>query len=79
MMELLTLTVLGLITGFVTGKLIKTTHGTPSDLILGLLGGFVGGTLPGTLGIVVTGPIMPFITPVVFAFVVIWILHTVKK
>ncbi|MDD9912696.1 MAG: hypothetical protein OXR68_07905 [Alphaproteobacteria bacterium] len=78
-MELLTYVVIGLITGFITGKLLKTTHGIPSDVIIGILGAYVGGTMPGVLGVTVSGPFVPLLLPVLGGFIMLWVLHTLKK
>ncbi|HEY5062843.1 MAG TPA: GlsB/YeaQ/YmgE family stress response membrane protein [Gemmatimonadaceae bacterium] len=76
---MLTSICVGIIAGFLAGKIMKGAgYGIIVDLILGLLGGFVGGWIFGMLGIGGGGIIWRIVISTVGAVILVWIAHMVK-
>src|SRR5271170_8044061 len=73
--------VVGLIAGFLAGKVMKGEgYGVLVDIILGILGGILGGWLFGLLGIWQGGGIIPsLIVAFIGAVILVWITRLIKK
>jgi len=73
--------VVGLIAGFLAGKVMKGGgYGILMDIVLGILGAIVGGWLFGLLGISAGGGIIGgILVAFVGAVVLVWVTRLVKK
>jgi uncharacterized membrane protein YeaQ/YmgE (transglycosylase-associated protein family) len=73
--------IVGLVAGWLAGKVMKGGgYGILVDIILGILGGFLGGWLFGMLHISLGGRwIGPILTAFVGAVVLVWITRLLKK
>jgi uncharacterized membrane protein YeaQ/YmgE (transglycosylase-associated protein family) len=70
----------GLIAGFLAGKVMKGGgYGVLVDIILGLLGAILGGWLFGLLGMGPGGMIWSILVAFVGAVILIWITRMLKK
>ena len=66
--------IIGIIAGFVTGKLMQGGgFGLLINLLVGIVGGVLGGWMFGLLGIATTGLLGSLITSIVGAVVLLWI------
>jgi uncharacterized membrane protein YeaQ/YmgE (transglycosylase-associated protein family) len=73
--------VVGLIAGWLAGKVMKGGgYGIVVDIILGILGGILGGWIFGMLGILRGGGVIAsIIVAFVGAVILVWITRLVKK
>jgi uncharacterized membrane protein YeaQ/YmgE (transglycosylase-associated protein family) len=72
--------VIGLIAGFLAGKVMKGGgYGIIVDIILGLLGAILGGWLFGLLGMGAGGFIWSILVAFVGAVILVWITRLLKK
>ncbi|HEV1994168.1 MAG TPA: GlsB/YeaQ/YmgE family stress response membrane protein [Candidatus Acidoferrum sp.] len=72
--------VIGLIAGWLSGKVMKGGgYGVVVDIILGILGGVVGGFVFDLLELHAGGPIGSIIVAFVGAVILVWITRLVKK
>jgi len=73
--------IVGLIAGFLAGKVMKGGgYGVVVDIILGLLGAILGGWLFGLLGVGIGGGLIgSIIVAFIGAVILIWITRLVKK
>jgi uncharacterized membrane protein YeaQ/YmgE (transglycosylase-associated protein family) len=72
--------VVGLIAGFLAGKVMKGGgYGILVDIILGLLGAILGGWLFGLLGMGAGGFIWSILVAFVGAVILVWITRLLKK
>jgi uncharacterized membrane protein YeaQ/YmgE (transglycosylase-associated protein family) len=73
--------IVGLIAGFLAGKVMKGGgYGVVVDIILGLLGAVVGGWLFGLLGVGIGGGLIgSIVVAFVGAVILIWITRLLKK
>ena len=72
--------VVGLIAGWLAGKVMKGAgYGVLIDIILGILGAIVGGWVFGLLQLHAGGPIGSIIVAFVGAVILVWIARLVKK
>jgi uncharacterized membrane protein YeaQ/YmgE (transglycosylase-associated protein family) len=80
-MGLLSWIVVGLIAGWLAGKVMKGGgYGILADIILGMLGGIVGGWIFGTLGIWPGGGMIgSIIVAFVGAVVLVWVTRLLRK
>ena len=79
-MEWIILGVIGLVIGWVAGKIMKGGgFGLIGDLIVGLLGMLLGGWLAGLVGLVAYGLPAQIGLGVVGACILIWVIRLVKK
>jgi len=80
-MSFLTWIVVGLIAGWLAGKVMKGGgYGVVVDIVLGILGGFLGGWIFGMLGIWPGGGIVgSLIVAFVGAVILVWITRLLKK
>ena len=80
-MGFLTWIVVGLIAGWLAGRVMKGGgYGILVDIILGILGGFVGGAIFGFLGIWHGGGMIgSIIVAFVGAVILVWITRLLKK
>ena len=71
---------IGIIAGFVAGKIIRGGgFGLIVNLIVGIVGGVLGGWVFGLLGIATTGIIGSLVTSVIGAILLLWIVSLFKK
>jgi len=79
-MGLISWIVVGLIAGFLAGKVMKGGgYGILMDIVLGILGGIVGGWLFGLVGIHAGGLIGGIIVAFVGAVILVWLTRMIKK
>lgn len=79
-MHLLWFLIIGLIAGWLAGKLMRGAgYGLIGDLILGVIGAFVGGWLLGGLGFFATGLIGSLITATIGAVVLVLLVRLIKR
>lgn len=72
--------IIGGLAGFIAEKVMKSSHGLLTNIIVGIVGAFIGGWLFGLLGISTGGGFVgSLITAVVGAIVLIWLLRLVRK
>ena len=79
LMPLLITAVVGIVAGFLAGKIMKRGFGLVGDLIVGLLGGLLGGFLAGSIGLVAYGLIAQIVIALVGACILLWLLRFIKK
>ena len=72
--------VVGLVAGWLTGKVMKGGgYGVVVDIVLGVLGAIVGGWVFGLLGLHAGGLIGSIVVAFVGAVILVWIVRQVKK
>jgi uncharacterized membrane protein YeaQ/YmgE (transglycosylase-associated protein family) len=73
--------VVGLIAGWITGKLMKGSgYGTIMDIVIGIVGAIAGGFIMRALGFAGQGGmIYTIIVAVIGAVILTWIIHLIKK
>jgi uncharacterized membrane protein YeaQ/YmgE (transglycosylase-associated protein family) len=73
--------VVGLIAGWITGKLMKGSgFGPIMDIVIGIIGAIVGGFIMRALGFAGEGGmIYTIIVAVLGAVILTWIIHLIKK
>jgi uncharacterized membrane protein YeaQ/YmgE (transglycosylase-associated protein family) len=73
--------VVGLIAGWITGKLMKGSgFGAIMDIVIGVIGAIVGGFIMRALGFAGQGGmIYTIIVAVIGAVILTWIIHLIKK
>ena len=72
--------ILGGISGFLTGKIMRGDgYGIFVDIILGLIGGWLGGWIGGKLNIHLAGSIGYLITAVIGAIILVSIVRLIKS
>ena len=72
--------VVGLIAGWLAGKVMKGGgYGVLMDIVLGILGGIVGGWVFGILGLHAGGLVGSIVVAFVGAVILVWIVRKVKK
>jgi len=73
--------VVGLIAGWITGKLMKGSgFGAIMDIVIGIIGAIVGGFIMRALGFAGQGGmIYTIIVAVIGAVILTWIIHLIKK
>lgn len=72
--------VVGLIAGWLAGKVMKGGgYGVVADIVLGILGGIVGGWVFGILGLHAGGLVGSIVVAFVGAVILVWIVRRVKK
>ncbi|MBI9050138.1 MAG: GlsB/YeaQ/YmgE family stress response membrane protein [Anaerolineaceae bacterium] len=80
MENLLLFLLIGLIAGWLAGKIMKGKgFGLVGDLIIGVIGSFIGGWLFGILGLSASGLIGSLVTALVGAIVLLWLIRLIKK
>jgi uncharacterized membrane protein YeaQ/YmgE (transglycosylase-associated protein family) len=80
MFEFVWFLIIGLIAGWLAGKIMKGSgYGLIGDLVIGVLGALIGGSLFGLLGLSANGFIGSLIAAVVGAIVLIFIIGLIKK
>ena len=79
-MHLLWFLVIGLVAGWLAGKVMKGGgYGVIGDLVLGVVGAFIGGRIFGALGIAAGGFIGSLITATVGAVVLVLAIRLIKR
>jgi uncharacterized membrane protein YeaQ/YmgE (transglycosylase-associated protein family) len=73
--------IVGLIAGFLAGKIMKGSgYGTLMDIVLGIVGAFVGGFLMRLLGFAdAGGMIYTILVATLGAVILIWVVRLIKK
>ena len=72
--------IVGLIAGFLAGKVMKGGgYGVLMDIVLGMLGAIVGGWLFGMLGMSAGGLIGGILVAVIGAVILLWLTRMLKK
>jgi uncharacterized membrane protein YeaQ/YmgE (transglycosylase-associated protein family) len=82
MYEFIWFLIIGLIAGWLAGKIMKGSgYGLIGDLIIGVIGAMIGGYLFGLLGVSLSssGLIGSLITAIIGAIVLIYIIGLIKK
>lgn len=80
-MNLVWFLLIGLVAGFVAGKIWKGSgFGLVGDLVVGVIGAILGGWVLGLLGITVPGGLIGLlVTAVIGALLLLWIVRLIKK
>ena len=79
-MSLLYFLIVGLIAGWLAGKIMKGSgYGLLGDLVIGILGAMIGGHVLGWVGIVAYGLIGSIVSALVGAIILIFIVRLIKK
>jgi uncharacterized membrane protein YeaQ/YmgE (transglycosylase-associated protein family) len=72
--------IVGLIAGFLAGKVMKGGgFGVIMDIVIGIIGAIIGGWVFGLLGIFAGGLIGSIIVAFVGACILLWIVRLIKK
>jgi uncharacterized membrane protein YeaQ/YmgE (transglycosylase-associated protein family) len=73
--------IVGLIAGWITGKLMKGSgYGVVMDIVIGIIGAIAGGFIMRALGFAGEGGmIYTIIVAVIGAVILTWIIHLIKK
>ena len=79
MINILVALLIGAVSGWLAGIIMKTNHSLIINIILGLVGGLVGGFLGKLIGVGATGWIGTILISVVGACLLIWIFRLIKK
>ena len=78
--SLIVFLIIGVVAGFLAGKIMKGGgFGLLGDLVLGVIGAFVGGWLFGMLGILPVGILGTLISATVGAMVLLFLVRLIKK
>jgi len=79
-MNLVWFLLIGLVAGFVAGKIWKGSgFGLVGDLVVGVIGALLGGWVLGLVGISFGGLIGALVTAVIGALLLLWIVRLIKK
>jgi uncharacterized membrane protein YeaQ/YmgE (transglycosylase-associated protein family) len=79
-MSLLYYLIVGLIAGWLAGKIMKGSgYGLLGDLVIGILGAMIGGSVLGLVGIVTYGLIGNILSALVGAIILIFIVRLIRK
>lgn len=79
-MNLLWYIIIGILSGFVAGKLMRGGgFGVIVNLIVGIIGGVLGGWMFGLLGISAGGMLGSLITSVVGAMLLLWVVGLLSR
>lgn len=79
-MHLLWFLLVGLIAGWLAGKLTKGSgYGVVGDIVIGVIGAFVGGFLFRLVGLSAGGTIGSIIVATIGAVVLVWVVKAIKK
>jgi uncharacterized membrane protein YeaQ/YmgE (transglycosylase-associated protein family) len=79
-MSILWFLIIGLIAGFLAGKVMRGTgFGVIGDLIVGCIGALLGGWLLGALGIHWGGFIGSLITAFIGAVILVWLVRLIRR
>jgi len=70
---------IGLVAGWLAGRIMKGGFGLIGDLIVGVVGAFLGGWIFGLLGISAGGILGALVTALVGAVVLIFLLRLIKR
>ena len=72
--------IIGLIAGWLAGKVMKGGgYGVPMDIVLGIVGGVIGRFMFGLLGLSASGLIGSIIVSFVGAVILIWLVRQLKR
>ena len=77
--QLIWFLVIGLIAGWLAGKIMKGSgFGVIGDLVVGVLGAFIGGWLFSLLGITTWGILGSILVALVGALVLLWVVRLIR-
>lgn len=71
--------IIGGLSGWLAGKIMKSENGVIVNIILGLLGGVVGGFVAGLIGLKAVGIVGGCVVSVFGACLLIWLVRKFKK
>jgi uncharacterized membrane protein YeaQ/YmgE (transglycosylase-associated protein family) len=79
--SIIVILVIGLIAGWLAGKIMDGGFGLIGDIIIGIIGAFIGGWLWGTLHLPILGPwwLTAIVSAVVGACILLFILRLIKR
>lgn len=79
-MHLIWFLVIGILAGFLAGKLVRGSgFGLLGDLVVGVVGAWIGGHVLGWLGIVTWGLVGSLVTALLGAVILLWIIRLIKR
>lgn len=79
-MELIWILLVGLVAGWLAGKLTKGSgFGVVGDIVMGILGAFIGGFLFRAIGISAGGTLGSIVVATIGAVVLVLVVRTIKK
>lgn len=79
-MDLLYLLIVGLIAGWLAGKIMNGSgYGVVGDIIIGIVGALIGGHVLGWIGVATYGLIGSIVTAVIGAIILIFIVRLIKR
>jgi uncharacterized membrane protein YeaQ/YmgE (transglycosylase-associated protein family) len=79
-MDLLWILIIGLIAGWLAGKIMKGSgYGVAGDLVIGIIGALIGGEVFGLVGIAAYGLIGRVIMATVGAVLLIFLIRLIKR
>jgi uncharacterized membrane protein YeaQ/YmgE (transglycosylase-associated protein family) len=79
-MDLLWFLLIGLVAGWLAGKIMKGSgYGVIGDLVLGIVGAFIGGNIFGWFGIIGYGFIGNVIVATIGAIILVMIVRVIKR
>ena len=79
-MSLLITAVIGIVAGFIAGKIMKGSgFGFLGNLVVGLIGGLLGGFLAGLIGLAAYGLIGQIVIAIAGACILLWLVQLIKK
>jgi uncharacterized membrane protein YeaQ/YmgE (transglycosylase-associated protein family) len=79
-LSLLWFLIIGLIAGFLAGKIMNGSgYGLIGDLVIGIVGAFIGGWVFGLLGIAIGGLVGSLVAALVGALLLIFIVRMIKR
>jgi uncharacterized membrane protein YeaQ/YmgE (transglycosylase-associated protein family) len=77
---LIWLVLVGLVAGFLAGKVMKGGgFGIVMDIVVGIVGSILGGFLFGLVGIAAVGPIGSILVAFAGAVILLWLVRKLKK
>ena len=78
-LKLLIAVLLGAISGFIAGKIMKSEGGLLRDIVLGIIGGFVGDLVLELIGVSFSGYLGTIFVSVIGACLVIFVVNKVLR
>lgn len=80
MLYLVWVVVLGILAGWIAGKIFKGRgFGLVGDLVVGVIGSFLGSFIFGLIGLSAYGLIGRLVVAVVGAIILLWLIRLIKK
>jgi len=75
MTNLIVFLLIGLVSGWLAGEIMKSKRGLAGNLVIGVVGAFIGGFLGQIIGLSATGLIGSIILATIGAVVLLWVLN----